>query len=1315
MVAAGGGGGAYYSSIHYGAGGDGGTLIGNGATGPDAETTGGTQTGTSFGKAINSTTDEWPGAGGGYYGGNSNKYVAGGGSSFISGYAGVNAITSGGTPSENTKHYSQRVFIKGQMTAGDNTGDGSVRITFIGGSSSNPPQELTKTNSTLGSVRYVKDCIAGSTFGKYMQWVEIQAIENGTNVAHGLTPTVSAAQAETTNEYDRDYENITDGRIDNNAWGEPAEYGLQCAVIDLGSVKSLDEVVVWHLTTGGRTYYSNVVAVSSNGTDWTAIMTGDGPETSNGLRINAWETKSINLEDTIVVNYPYVAGGEYRAFTVPIEGYYYVVTNGAKGGNGANGGSASGMIHLTAGEKLYVYAGGIGATSTSSANAGGWNGGGYGGMHSNGTYGFGGGGATDIRCFVSNGKCVRDDNHLAWNNADGLKARIMVAGGGGAITSNTSYTYSPGGGGGLVGVKGGGSYTASTAKDPTGGTQREGGEYGHTTNTTGSGAFGYAYQSTLTSWGGGGGGGYYGGGTGFGRAGAGGSSFISGFGGSNAITSSSSLTPTNDTLHYSGKYFIDGDTTISANNSNGSAQIRFKSVNEPSRVRSELESVRYIKNCINYNSESNYNHWVEIQALVGGQNVALGATVTGTSAQIDTDRAYSYIVDGMVDNFTDAIGYGRPSGSGNQCVTIDLGQTYDLDEVALWHFFGKDSRIYIDNITSVSSDGTTWTTIDNGGYIETSAGRHISAWDQASTCDDTTGPSVTLTVSTSSSTSITASTSATDQSGVNPLYGYAIGTSSSCGPTTSFNASTNTSHTFSSLTQGTKYYVCVKVADTCGNTTYELSDAVLTLNSSTTFNYSGSQTTYTVPVTGTYQIDTYGAQGGSSTNGTGGNGARVYGTIVLYAGETLYIRVGGQGNNNGSAGWNGGGSTGKTNYAAGGGGGASDVRRGGTALSNRIIIAGGGGGGSGYSACNGGYGGAHAASGSNAASCGLGYGRGGTQSAGGAAPNVSNGYNTKATAGSLGQGGTGGYCNSTVNCGNNAGGGGGGGYYGGSGGEYTSGGGGGSSYVATSSFITYGSTANNKTGNGQIVITYKGPPVSADPLTSSMYTVSSGCSKTTGTDAGKHYIMFTGNCTLTLSQNASVTAFLVGGGGGGKPGTLSDPCSGGRGGGGGSRTSSGLVMTAGTYTITVGAGGASNTAGSASSIKFGNTTILSASGGPTGGGNGGYGSEVQGLKVVDNAATGGGNGARAFSDGSLTTLYGAGGGGGKCATINGVTSSYGNGAGGTTGGGNGGWLAAGSAATANTGSGGGGGGASNDNGSAAGGAGGSGVIIIRGR
>ncbi|WCK57683.1 glycine-rich protein (plasmid) [Aneurinibacillus sp. Ricciae_BoGa-3] len=222
------------------------------------------------------------------------------------------------------------------------------------------------------------------------------------------------------------------------------------------------------------------------------------------------------------------------------------------------------------------------------------------------------------------------------------------------------------------------------------------------------------------------------------------------------------------------------------------------------------------------------------------------------------------------------------------------------------------------------------------------------------------------------------------------------------------------------------------------------------------YGFTGNVQTFTAPYTGTYQVETWGAQGGQG----GAPGGYSKGQVYLYAGTNLYVSVGGQGGSP-YGGWNGGGDGGSSygKYGSGGGG-ATDMRLYNTNLYNRIIVSGGGGGGGGNIAVTEtGFGGGSVGGGGAKNTCCSfnGYygqsGFGGTQEYGGA-PGTSYDYIwTSPTAGSFGMGGNGG-TGSINNWYNYNGNGGGGGYYGGGGGTgsgymsgYTGGGGGGSGYV----------------------------------------------------------------------------------------------------------------------------------------------------------------------------------------------------------------------------------------------------------------------------
>lgn len=714
---------------------------------------------------------------------------------------------------------------------------------------------------------------------------------------------------------------------------------------------------------------------------WNII--GDGSTIVSGVL-------TMGTEDTSLVAawrepiYDFVYTGSYQTFTAPFTGYYNVELWGAQGGSGSAyvsnlAAKTSGQIYLQANDVIYVYVGGAGISNcTSNLCLGGYNGGGKGGGNAtSGVIQGSGGGSTDIRY---GGQSMND--------------RIMVAGGSGGGSSYLTNWYGTGGGGGrLIGLDATYGGASGSANYPgLGGTQIAGGLAANcVAGTFGAGG---TRDSDLA----GGGGGYYGGGCGWGAGGGGGSSFISGYAGDNAITSSSSTTATNNTIHYSNKYFINGEMQLGINAGNGSAKISYVGLTAPAKTNTNLNNVRYIKDCINGSTANASNHWVELQAIYQGTNVAKGKTVTGTVAQNVSPYLYSRITDGDVTSAN----YAESSVVGLQCITVDLGQIYNLDEIAVWHYWA-DGRTYYSNTTSVSSDNTTWTSIIANTNAETSQGKRIN---------------------------------------------------------------TNT---------------------------FE-------------YGYTGNVQTFTIPITGNYTLETWGASGGSTTY-RGGYGGYSKGTVYLEQNTVISVYVGGAGNSSVVEGaaitgsYNGGGS----GYGkAGGGGGATHIATVSGILPtlsgqiDKILIVAGGGGGSVYYSDNfassiGGSGGGYIGE----ASTPLGTwsipavgGRGGTQIAGGLYGTINDGQ-IYGISGSFGAGANGAYDALNYNPG------GGGGFYGGGMGRHV-GGGGGSGYIgnstlyskymfcyncptsSTASTLTYSTTNVSsiaisnyaKTGNGYARITY---------------------------------------------------------------------------------------------------------------------------------------------------------------------------------------------------------------------------------------------------
>lgn len=247
----------------------------------------------------------------------------------------------------------------------------------------------------------------------------------------------------------------------------------------------------------------------------------------------------------------------------------------------------------------------------------------------------------------------------------------------------------------------------------------------------------------------------------------------------------------------------------------------------------------------------------------------------------------------------------------------------------------------------------------------------------------------------------------------------------------------------------------------------------------------------------------------------------------------------------------------------------------------------------------------------------------------------------------------------------------------------------------------------------------------------------------TMTNVGNYTIhTFTANGTLTVYSPVDVEVLVVAGGGAGGNGVPAASCGGG-GGAGGVLYSSVMTLSAGSYPVTVGAGGASGGQNGGNSIFNTLTAIGGGAGGNNGnggstgqgqvGGSGGGGSTGTGVSGAAGTAGQGYSGA----SGSAGPDYNAGGGGGGnpsggpgwsngggfrySLNIYGYETFYAGGGGGGTnnstpcyggggGAGNGGTSVSqnGGAASANSGSGGGGG-----KHSGLGGAGGSGIVIIK--
>lgn len=383
------------------------------------------------------------------------------------------------------------------------------------------------------------------------------------------------------------------------------------------------------------------------------------------------------------------------------------------------------------------------------------------------------------------------------------------------------------------------------------------------------------------------------------------------------------------------------------------------------------------------------------------------------------------------------------------------------------------------------------------------------------------------------------------------------------------------------------------------------------------FDYTGSVQTATL-TPGRYKLECWGAQGGNSnqsngTYGNGGKGGYSTGILNVSTNTTIYITVGGQGQNGvlntrTAGGFNGGGDGYGTNNSGvgGGGGGASDISlmspvfshssyfinniRDTNSLLSRIIVAGGGGS-AGYdvrnNAANGGAGGG--TTGQDGLSNRVYHGTGGKQTTfgTGGSSEEPNRYSVQAKFG----------CGASASNSTDVAPGGGGGWYGG--GLHCDSAGGGSGYVYTSA------TASNYPSGCLLNSAY---------YLSNAQTIAgnqSFPSPTGGTETGHSgngyvritkltniiYLTHANNDIMDFNYTGSTQSKTL------KPGTYTIECWGGQGGtyssyiGGYGGYSKGTITLTKTTTVYVSVGGAGSSSSTAAGFNGGGTGISSGRGG----------------------------------------------------------------------------------------------------------------------
>ena len=362
MVAAGGGGDGGV------AGGAGGTLIGGHGSTTNTSSSdptiayGGTQSaggangvgshssGTAGKFGIGGTGGRYlAGGGGGYFGGGASGVktdVGGsgaGGSSFIIGSAGVRAYNGAITRVTNQTFTIHRgdydasgnpvledytpVVYNGIMIPGVNSGAGKFAVTQLDTLNTDPnTPPRSGSNQKLSQVRYIRDCVDGNSVDNNGYWIELQAIQDGVNVA--LDKAVSRVGGSS----DSNLAVVTNGGMDNSSQvGTISGSGQKCVQIDLGSPYDLDEIAVWHQYSDNRSFTGHVLSVSTNGSTWTDIRTKSTDSNSTGLT-NEAETP-YGIRYNVFQNDPLteVAEGNYYIFSADSDNV--VLTSREESGN----------------------------------------------------------------------------------------------------------------------------------------------------------------------------------------------------------------------------------------------------------------------------------------------------------------------------------------------------------------------------------------------------------------------------------------------------------------------------------------------------------------------------------------------------------------------------------------------------------------------------------------------------------------------------------------------------------------------------------------------------------------------------------------------------------------------------------------------------------------------------------------------------------------------------------------------------------------------------------------------------------------------
>lgn len=224
-----------------------------------------------------------------------------GGVSYIAGYSGTHGLEKGITTNHSryshyakeyvesegtggyqyTTHLRDYYFVDGLMLPGVNQGDGHAQIELVARKKGSG-QALTKKNTKLNNVRYIKECIPGSSNALLSSWGSIYATAEGVTLTRPTSLTILDSEPGCRRYELMDYP------------GEASRYPRPVA--GTTRVYNLDEIAMFH--NPGTDYKNITVSVSRDGSNWITIKDKSSStnysttDTPTGLRISAYQYDS---------------------------------------------------------------------------------------------------------------------------------------------------------------------------------------------------------------------------------------------------------------------------------------------------------------------------------------------------------------------------------------------------------------------------------------------------------------------------------------------------------------------------------------------------------------------------------------------------------------------------------------------------------------------------------------------------------------------------------------------------------------------------------------------------------------------------------------------------------------------------------------------------------------------------------------------------------------------------------------------------------------------------------------------------------------